>query len=129
MKKTAIVGLLLAAVAAPGLAEAKKKATSGHVTGVVNLNKATAAQLEMLPGVKATAAEKIIAHREKHPFSRVEELVNVKGFSKRRFEHLKPYLSVTGETTIKVEKSAKKLGHPSVGNSHSAPTSHAHAAH
>jgi competence protein ComEA len=131
MKRALSVGLLLMGfLIAPGSPEAKRREHSGMVTGVVNLNKASPAQLEMLPGVKAKAAEKIIAHREKQPFSRVEELVNVKGFSKRRFERLKPFLSVAGETTIKVEKAAKKVahGHRGTGNPHPSAGPHSHPA-
>ena len=89
----------------PTPAQAAKKVPS-KVTGVVNLNQATPDQLKMLPGVKDKAASSIIAYREKQPFTRIEELAKIKGFSKKRFEKLKPHLAVKGETTLKVE------GHP-----------------
>ncbi len=104
----AVVVLGLGLLAVSRSAEAAKGEASAKVSGVVNINKATPAQLAALPGVKEKAVSKIIAHREKQPFSRIEELVNVKGFSKRRFERLKPFLTVNGETTIKSERAAKK---------------------
>src|SRR5919198_2261240 len=78
------------------------------VTGVVNLNTATASQLDELPGVGEAAAKRILEHRQKSPFKRIEELVKVKGFGKKKFEKLKAHLAVTGPTTIKVEASGAK---------------------
>lgn len=46
----------------------------------INLNTATASQLDTLPGVGPTTARAIIAYRNKHgPFSKVEDLLNVSG--------------------------------------------------
>jgi len=106
---------LLAVMVALGLslslsgdAEAGKRPVStAKVTGVVNLNQATAKELDMLPGVGPKAAQAILAFREQHKFSRIEELVKVKGFGKKRFSKLRAYLSVTGDTTIQVEKPEK----------------------
>jgi competence protein ComEA len=70
------------------------------LTGLLNLNQATATQLDLLPGVGEKVAQRIITYRDKTPFRRVEELVKVKGFGKKRFEKLRPYLSVTGATTL-----------------------------
>ncbi len=94
--------LLLAA----GTAEAK--GPKGKLVGVVNLNTATAAQLDLLPRVGQKMAGKIIAHREKEPFRRIEDLVKVKGIGKKGFEKMRPYLTVNGETTLKLEKVEKE---------------------
>lgn len=82
-------------------AAAKRKSTK-TVTGVINLNSATSAQLDQLPGVGVKAAERIIAHRAKTPFTRPEELVKVKGFGKKKVEKIKAHLAVSGPTTLKV---------------------------
>jgi len=74
------------------------------MTGVVNLNQASASELDLLPGVGVKAAQRIIDHRARKPFSRPEELVRVKGFGKKRFDALKAHLSVQGPTTLKVEQ-------------------------
>ena len=100
------IGLGLTLLLSPIGAEASGKASSSMVSGVVNLNQATAEQLKMLPGMKESSVLAIVAHREKKPFSRVEELAQIKGFSKKGFEKLKPHLSVNGPTTLKVEKAA-----------------------
>lgn len=85
-------------------AEAAKKKTAKVVTGVVNLNTATARELELLPGIGQKAAAKIVSHRQVAKFARPEDLVKVKGFGKKRFEKLKGYLTVSGPTTLAVKK-------------------------
>ena len=100
---------LMMAVVALGLAFAPEAEAAGKkakmtVTGQVNLNQATASQLDLLPGVGAKAAERIVAHRQKTPFAKVEDLVKVKGFGKKKFEKLKPYLTVSGPTTLKAQR-------------------------
>ena len=99
----AVVGGLAVGVA-PLDAHAAKKRTPKALVGVVNLNAASAAQLDLLPGVGEKAAQRIIEHRRKAPFTRPEELVKVKGFGKKKFERLKPYLTVSGPTTLAPKK-------------------------
>jgi competence protein ComEA len=82
----------------------KKRSSKMLVTGTANLNNATAAQLDLLPGVGEKAAKEILAYRAKQPFQRVEDLVKVKGFGKKRFEKVKPFISIIGATTIKAQK-------------------------
>src|SRR5687767_2498082 len=54
------------------------KAQPVPVVNVVNLNTASAKDLEVLPGVGAKTAERIIAYRQKNgPFKKIEELMNV----------------------------------------------------
>ncbi len=100
MLVAAVLGLLLL----PGSAGAAQAKTRTQYTGVVNLNEATAAQLDLLPGVGEKAAQRIITWREKRAFKRIEELVRVKGFGKKQFLKLKPYLTLQGPTTLKAEK-------------------------
>lgn len=96
-------GLVLGLVLwGPGVAEAGRSRT--HYSGVVNLNEASAEELDRLPGVGPKAVERILAHRQKRPFQRIEELVRVKGFRKKKFEKLRPYLTLTGPTTLKAER-------------------------
>lgn len=88
----------------PGVAEAGKSRT--QYTGVVNLNDASTEELDRLPGVGRKAAERIVDRRKEKPFQRIEELVRVKGFGKKKFEKLKPYLTLTGPTTLQAERSS-----------------------
>ncbi len=97
LKGMGMAVLLAGALAlVPAEAEAKKE-----VTGVVNLNTATASDLERLPGVGEKASARIIAYRKQKPFTRVEELVKVKGFGRKKLEKLRPHLAVEGPTTVK----------------------------
>lgn len=85
-------------------AEAAGRRPAVQYVGRVNLNEASAAQLEALPGVGQKAARKILAYREKRRFARLEELVKVKGFGKKRFLLLKPHLTLEGPSTFRVER-------------------------
>jgi competence protein ComEA len=69
-------------------------------SGVVNINTATAEQLQLLPGVGPSRAQAIIAYREQHPFRRAEDLVNVRGIGRATLNHLLPYVTVDGQTTL-----------------------------
>jgi competence ComEA-like helix-hairpin-helix protein len=61
----------------------------------INLNSATIAELETLPGIGANTAKSIVDFR-KHsgPFQRVEDLLAIKGISKTKLEKLRPYVTV-----------------------------------
>jgi competence protein ComEA len=62
----------------------------------LNLNTATLAQLETLPGVGPALAGRIIEYRQKNgPFKKVEELMNIRGIGERNFLKLKPLVTVT----------------------------------
>lgn len=99
-KVMAVVAVAFLALGA-GEALAAKKVAKTQLTGVVNLNTATPQQLDLLPGVGAKAAKQIVDYRAKTPFTKVEDLTKVKGFGKKKLEKLKPFLAVTGQTTLK----------------------------
>jgi competence protein ComEA len=61
----------------------------------VDLNRATAVDLDALPGVGPVLAGRIIAHRERHgPFRHPEELLAVRGIGPRLFARLRPRVTV-----------------------------------
>jgi competence protein ComEA len=110
MSRPLFLGQFVTALVLAAPVGAATSSAPPRVTGVVNLNTATPEQLKMLPGVKDKAVAEIIAHRAKHPFTRPEELVKVKGFSKKRYQRVKPYVSVHGDSTIRMaEKVAEKV--------------------
>jgi len=59
-------------------------------SGRVNINSATAAELESLPGIGKVTAQRIIAFREANgPFHSVDDLVQIEGISTRTVESLR----------------------------------------
>jgi competence protein ComEA len=95
-----IVALAVLVATQPQLTSAQSK-TSGRstakpaVTGTVNINTASIAELQALPGIGAKTAERIIEYRQKNgPFKKVEELMNVRGVGEKNFLKLKGHLSV-----------------------------------
>lgn len=62
--------------------------------GEVDVNAATAAELQRLPGIGAVTAGRIIAYRDSHgPFDSFSDLQNVEGVSAATIEKLRPFLS------------------------------------
>ena len=62
---------------------------------LININTATANELETLPGIGKGLAERIIDHRETFgPFRRPEHLIIVRGISDRRFRALRDLITV-----------------------------------
>lgn len=70
-------------------------------SGVVNVTSASVEELERLPGIGEKKATAIVEHRRGHPIKRLEDLTRVKGIGRKTIARLRPYLSVTGPTTLK----------------------------
>ena len=88
------LGLAIAAASAPAFAAAK-------LSGVVNVNTATAEQLTLLPGIGDSRAREIVAARQKQGgFKRVEDLLAIKGIGEASLAKLRPYVALSGETTL-----------------------------
>ncbi|MFP5380511.1 MAG: ComEA family DNA-binding protein [Vicinamibacteria bacterium] len=87
---TLVGGAALVAEQAPSGASAPQKAEA-----LVDINRASAAELEELPGVGVRTAERIIEYRTKHGgFKKIEELMNVQGIGEKSFLKLKPLVTV-----------------------------------
>ena len=73
---------------------------------VVDLNSATAQELESLPGIGAVLAERVIAYRKSvGRFQTVEDLREVTGIGSKKFDRLKPLVTVAAaETKRNAEK-------------------------
>ena len=88
--------LLVAAQApTPAARTAPRSAAKGAPAGPININTATATELQALPGVGARTAERIVEYRQKNgPFKKVEELMNVRGVGEKNFLKLKSQITV-----------------------------------
>ena len=69
-------------------------ASPGTPTAPLDLNTATVDQLDTLPGVGEVTAGRIVAYRSAHPFTTVDELLEVPGIGQRRFDQLKDLVTV-----------------------------------
>ena len=70
---------------------------SSEVSFPININTATAQQLEALPGIGPTYAQRIIDYRKTHgDFQHLEELTNVSGIGQKRLEAILDYATVGG---------------------------------
>lgn len=100
-----IVALLIAA--GPGLALAQQAPpatptpapapkTSAQPQSLVNLNSATKDDLEKLPGIGPSMAQRIIDYRQKNgSFKKIEDLMNVRGIGEKSFLKMKGLITVT----------------------------------
>jgi competence protein ComEA len=66
----------------------------------VNINTASESELAYLPRLGAKVAGRIVEHRKEKPFARPEELMEVKGIGEKLFLTLKPFVAVSGPTTL-----------------------------
>ena len=61
----------------------------------VDLNNATAADLDALPGIGPVIAKRIIDYRQAHgPFKKIADLENVSGIGPKKIEKIKPYVII-----------------------------------
>jgi competence protein ComEA len=66
----------------------------------VDLNRATAADFDQLPGVGPVLAKRMVDYRKSvGRFYAVEDLRGVKGIGKKKLEQLKPFVTVTKSAT------------------------------
>lgn len=76
--------------AAPSPGEA-----GGVTTALININTATQAELETLPGIGPVIAQRIIEYRETNgPFATIEDVQNVPGIGPDTFEKIKNLITV-----------------------------------
>jgi len=62
----------------------------------VDLNTATAAELQQVPGIGPATAKAIIQFRTRSgPFERVEDLLAIRGISSRKLAQMRPYVTLS----------------------------------
>ena len=92
------LGIVGPALTASGAQDAPTRQTPKPAPAdgpALNLNSATAAELEKLPGVGPATAARIVEYRQKNgAFKKVEDLMNVRGIGEKTFLTLKPLITV-----------------------------------
>ena len=64
-------------------------------TELIDINTASGPELEELPGIGPTTAQKIIEYREQNgPFLAIEDIINVSGIGPGTFERIKDLITV-----------------------------------
>lgn len=104
----AALGTLVTSAPAPAQAQRRGAPTTSLETpaaseGVVNIQTASADELQRLPGIGPSKAAAIIAFRERTAFRRVEDILRVRGIGRATFRRLRPYLTVSGATTLSTD--------------------------
>jgi competence ComEA-like helix-hairpin-helix protein len=99
--RKAPVALLAPALLFAGAAAVRADTAEAAPAGKVNINQASAAQIAFLPRIGEKVAVRVVDYRKSHgPFARAEDLMEVKGIGEKLFLTLKPYLAVSGPTTL-----------------------------
>ena len=81
--------------APPGASEASAPVNASVQGGKININTATQAQLETLPGIGPVRAASIIKYREeKGGFTRIDELLNISGIGEKTLSTLRDLVTI-----------------------------------
>ena len=81
--------------APPPAVSGRASESVGAAGGLVNINTATARELETLPGIGEVTAQRIIDYREANgPFEAIEDIQNVSGIGPKTFEALKDLVTL-----------------------------------
>src|SRR5215471_17440884 len=100
----ALIAVCFAAITSVSAADAPDPASAKKV----NINQATSAQLTNLPRVGTKVADRIVEYRKTHgQFTQTEELMEVKGVGEHLFKELKPYIALSGPTTLTTKVSSR----------------------
>jgi competence protein ComEA len=81
----------------PSMTIASPANTNANPDGLVNINTASAIELDQLPGIGEVLAARIVEFRERFgPFTSVDQLIDVEGISESTVEELRPLVTVGG---------------------------------
>ncbi|MDO5474441.1 MAG: helix-hairpin-helix domain-containing protein [Phascolarctobacterium sp.] len=76
------------------LEEQHKMKDNKQFSTPVNINTATIEELDTLPGVGPAIAQRIVDFRKEQPFTKIEDIMLVKGIGKKKFAKLRERITV-----------------------------------
>jgi len=77
------------------IAMAQQSSAQSTTVEKVNLNTATAEQLQAIPGIGPAMAKRVLEYRTKvGKFTKIEDILNVKGIGEKTFQKMKDRLTV-----------------------------------
>jgi competence protein ComEA len=100
MVQAAAVGLASALLLAPLTPIRSPLGPAVAMAAGVDLNSATQAELEAIPGIGPAKAKAIVEYRSATPFATADELQNVSGIGAKLYERIKDQVTV-GATPAK----------------------------
>ncbi len=122
MRPWVYVGKPTAPVSSPitsgPVAKAQKSKKAEAFTGPpLDVNVASTAQLQKVPGIGPKMSQRIIDERGKKPFQTVDELRRVPGIGPKTLEKLRPFVTVGGEkSSLVLSPFLETAGYNSAGN-------------
>jgi competence protein ComEA len=87
--------------ARPVSEQRKQNGKAASLIAPIDINQASAAELQRLPGIGPTMSQRIVAERSKRPFQAVDELRRVPGIGPKKLETLRPYV-IVHNTSLRV---------------------------
>lgn len=82
-------------IQAPQFVEQQVKTKSDkQISTTININTATLEELDTLPGIGPAIAKRIVEFRKEQPFTKIEDIMLVKGIGKKKFAKLRERITV-----------------------------------
>ncbi len=83
-------------VSQPAAGNQPTAAAPADTGGLININTATLEELDALPGIGPSTAQKILDHRDENGrFNAIEDIMNVSGIGEAKFDQIKELITVT----------------------------------